>query len=121
MVTPHLGASTPESEENCAVMAAHEIDDYLKNGNITHSVNLPDCTLPRMEGCRVTVINRNVANMVGQMTAVLAAEGLNIENMLNKSRGAYAYTIFDLSDAPGEEAVEKLQAIEGVLRIRVLA
>ena len=121
IVTPHLGASTPESEENCAVMAAHEIDDYLKNGNITHSVNLPDCTLPRMEGCRVTVINRNVANMVGQMTAVLAAEGLNIENMLNKSRGAYAYTIFDLSAAPGEEAVEKLQAIEGVLRIRVLA
>ena len=120
IVMPHLGASTPESEENCAVMAAAEIHDYLQNGNITHSVNLPDCVMPRADGCRVTVINRNVANMVGQMTAVLAAEGLNIENMINKSRGAYAYTMFDLSAAPGEEALMKLRQIEGVLRIRVL-
>lgn len=120
IVMPHLGASTPESEENCAVMAAAEMHDYLQNGNITHSVNLPDCVMPRADGCRVTVINRNVANMVGQMTAVLAAEGLNIENMINKSRGAYAYTMFDLSAAPGEEALMKLRQIEGVLRIRVL-
>ena len=120
IVMPHLGASTPESEENCAVMAAAEIHDYLQNGNITHSVNLPDRVMPRADGCRVTVINRNVANMVGQMTAVLAAEGLNIENMINKSRGAYAYTMFDLSAAPGEEALMKLRQIEGVLRIRVL-
>ena len=120
IVMPHLGASTPESEENCAVMAAAEIHDYLQNGNITHSVNLPACSMPRAEGCRVTVINRNVANMVGQMTAVLAAEGLNIENMINKSRGAYAYTMFDLSAAPGEEALARLQQIDGVLRIRVL-
>ena len=120
IVMPHLGASTPESEENCAVMAAAEMHDYLQNGNITHSVNLPDCVMPRADGCRVTVINRNVANMVGQMTAVLAAEGLNIENMINKSRGAYAYTMFDRSAAPGEEALMKLRQIEGVLRIRVL-
>ena len=120
IVMPHLGASTPESEENCAVMAAAEIHDYLQNGNITPSVNLPACSMPRAEGCRVTVINRNVANMVGQMTAVLAAEGLNIENMINKS-GVPTHTPCSICRAaPGEEALARLQQIDGVLRIRVL-
>lgn len=119
-ITPHLGASTPESEENCADMAAKEINDYLTDGNIAHSVNLPDCQLPRSGACRIAVINRNVKNMVGQMTTVLAEENHNIEHMLNKSRGAYAYTIIDVSEALTPACIEKLRAIDGVLRLRVL-
>lgn len=119
-ITPHLGASTPESEENCADMAAKEISDYLTNGNISHSVNLPDCQLPRSGKCRIAVINRNVKNMVGQMTTVLGGENYNIEHMLNKSRGAYAYTLIDLSETVSDACAEKLKAIDGVLRLRIL-
>lgn len=119
-VTPHLGASTPESEENCADMAAKEISDYLTNGNIIHSVNLPDCQLPRSGSCRIAIVNRNVKNMVGQMTTVLGGENYNIEHMLNKSRGAYAYTLIDLSEPVSDECAAKLRAIDGVLRLRIL-
>ena len=120
IITPHLGASTPESEENCADMAAKEINDYLTDGNIIHSVNLPDCQLPRSGACRLAVINRNVKNMVGQMTTILGEENYNIEHMLNKSRGAYAYTLIDISENASEACIEKLRGIDGVLRLRVL-
>ncbi len=120
IATPHLGASTPESEENCARMAARQLADYLINGNIRNSVNLPDCELPRLSGARVAIINKNITNMVGQITAVLAADGHNIEHMLNKSRGDYAYTLIDLLRAPSEACAARLRGIDGVLRVRVL-
>ncbi len=119
-ITPHLGASTPESEENCADMAAKELDDYLKNGNIRHSVNLPDASLPRAGVQRLAIINRNTPNMVGQITSLLASDGINIEHMLNKGRGSYAYTLLDLSDEVKTSTVEAIREIDGVLRVRVL-
>ncbi len=119
IATPHLGASTPESEENCAQMAAKELADYLQNGNIRNSVNLPDCELARTSDHRLAIINKNITNMVGQITAVLAAQGHNIDHMLNKSRGAIAYTLIDLEQLPSEDCLAKLRAIEGVLRVRV--
>lgn len=118
---PHLGASTPESEENCATMAARQLRDYLLDGNIRNSVNLPDCVLPRGSACvRVAIINRNVKNMIGQMTAILAEDGYNINHLINKSRGDWAYTMFDLDKALSEASINKLLAIEGVQRVRVL-
>ncbi len=119
--TPHLGASTPESEDNCAQMAAQELDDYLTSGTIRNSVNLPDCELPQCEGARITIINRNITNMLGQISAAIAAAGYNIDHMLNKSRGDYAYTIIDLPGAPSDECVERIRAIDGVIRVRVIA
>ena len=120
VITPHLGASTYESEENCARMAAEEIKEYLENGNITHSVNLPDCKLPRSGKCRITVINRNITNMIGQITAVLADRHINIEHMFNKSRGAYAYTVIDVAEQIDGPCVEQIAGIDGVLKVRVL-
>ena len=120
IATPHLGASTPEAEENCARMAAKQLNDYLVNGNIVNSVNFPDCEIPRGEGYRICIINKNVANMIGQFTAVLAAEGQNIEHMMNRSRGAYAYNIIDVSEKPSEASVNKISAIDGVVKVRVL-
>ncbi len=119
-ITPHLGASTPESEENCADMAAQELDDYLKNGNIRHSVNLPDAFLPRQGVQRLAIINRNAPNMVGQITSLLAADGINIEHMLNKGRGSYAYTLLDLSQEVKPSTADAIRAIDGVLRLRIL-
>ncbi|MFV0497038.1 MAG: phosphoglycerate dehydrogenase [Candidatus Fimivivens sp.] len=121
IATPHLGASTPESEENCAQMAAQQLRSYLEDGNIINSVNLPHCELPRTGGYRLAVINRNVKNMVGQMTAVLADAGHNIEHMVNSSRGEWAYTLMDLASAPDAACLERLCAIEGVIRVRVLS
>lgn len=120
IATPHLGASTPESEENCAVMAAKELKDYLIDGNIRNSVNLPECILPRMGGYRLSIINKNVTNMVGQITSVLAAEGYNIGHMLNKSRGSYACTLIDLDEKPSDICVEKIKNIDGILRVRII-
>lgn len=117
---PHLGASTPESEENCAVMASRLVRDFLLYGNIKNSVNLPDCMLPREGGVRVTVINRNIKNMIGQISAVLAESGCNIDNLINKSRGDWAYTILDLDKAPSQAGIEKLEQIDGVVRVRVI-
>lgn len=121
IATPHLGASTPESEENCALMAAQQLRSYLEDGNIINSVNLPHCELPRTGGYRIAVINRNIKNMVGQMTAVLAEAGHNIEHMVNSSRGEWAYTLFDLASQPDVDCLEKLGAIKGVIKVRVLS
>ena len=118
---PHLGASTPESEDNCARMAAAELDEFLREGNIVNSVNYPDCELPRDSGIRVTIAHKNIPNRLSSFSAVFAASGINIQNMLNKSRKDYAYTIMDVCvDEVSADIVEKIVAIEGVLKVRVI-
>ncbi len=121
IMIPHLGASTEESEDNCARMAVQEIVDYLDNGNIHKSVNYPSCDMGICQtACRIAVFHLNVPNMIGQFTGALAAEGINISDMTNKSKGKYAYTLMDLEKVPGDDAVEKLRSIEGILRVRVI-
>ena len=121
ILTPHLGASTEESEDNCAKMAVEEIMDYLNNGNIKNSVNYPAIDMgPCDNKGRVEVFHKNQANMIAQFTAVFGAEKINISDMMNKSRGDYAVTMLDLEDAPTAQLVEKLSAAEGVLRVRVV-
>jgi D-3-phosphoglycerate dehydrogenase len=118
---PHLGASTGEAEENCAVMAADTLRDYLENGNIRHSVNFPDANLPRLAGTsRIAVANSNVPNMVGQMSTLLAEAGINISELLNKSRGEVAYTLIDVEGAVDRSLLGRIRAIDGVLSARVL-
>ncbi|NMA83365.1 MAG: phosphoglycerate dehydrogenase [Epulopiscium sp.] len=118
---PHLGASTPESEENCAVMAVTELKEYLENGNIRNSVNYPDCVMPRRGvPYRLAVNHQNIPNMVGQITSLLAKYHINIEDMLNRSKKDYAYTLIDISNEPTVEIVEKIQAIVGVSKVRIL-
>ncbi|MEL6300599.1 MAG: phosphoglycerate dehydrogenase [Pseudomonadota bacterium] len=117
---PHLGASTGEAEDNCAVMVADTLKDYLENGNIRHSVNFPDAKLPRVgESWRVTIANRNVPNMVGQISTIIAGNDRNILDLLNKSRGEVAYTIIDLDAPLAEDALGAMRDIDGVLRVRV--
>ena len=118
---PHLGASTPESEENCAVMAANEIKHFLERGSIKNSVNMPTCLLGEPVHHRISVIHDNLPNMVSQMTSVLAKEGLNIEEMVNKSRGQIAYTVFDLNEKISEQAMDEIKAIVGVVKVREIA
>ncbi len=117
---PHLGASTPESEDNCAVMAADELADYLLNGNIRNSVNLPACEMARSGAVRLCIIHRNVPNMLSSFLAELSAEGANIENMVNKSRGKYAYTMIDFAEDVPEMALEFVRGMPDVLRLRVI-
>lgn len=121
IVIPHLGASTEESEDNCAKMAVQEMMDYLENGNIKNSVNYPNCDMGVLKTpCRVAVLHRNIPNMIGQVTGILAAENINIEDMTNKSRDKYAYTLLDLGQKAEGEVVERLKNIRGVLRVRVM-
>lgn len=121
IVTPHLGASTAESEDNCAKMAVKEIMDYLENGNIRNSVNYPACDMGvKKSAARVAVLHLNIPNMIGQITGVLAGAGINISDMTNKSRDKYAYTLMDLESVPDDILVQKLNAIQGVRRVRVL-
>ena len=117
---PHLGGSTPEAEVNCARIAAKELDNFLRYGNIKNSVNFPDCDIYFDGGCRLCIVNKNITNMIGQITAVLAAKGLNIEHMLNRSRGNWAYTIIDVNRIPDEEDVRAIEAIDGIVRVRVI-
>ena len=117
---PHLGASTPESEENCAVMAANEIRDYLENGNITHSVNMPDIQMAQEAKYRLCIINKNIPNMVGEMTTKLANVGINIENMANKAKKDYAYTILETNDEISAELLDKLAAQDGIKSVRLI-
>ena len=118
---PHLGASTTEAEENCAIMVAEQVRDFLENGNIRNSVNYPDTVLPRVPNTtRLGVANRNVPNMVGQISTALAAHGINIADLLNKSRGEYAYTLIDADGALGEGLLAEIRAIGGVLSARIL-
>ena len=121
IVIPHLGASTEESEDNCAKMAVQEIMDYLENGNIRNSVNYPVCDMGvKKTACRLAVLHLNIPNMIGQITGVLAAGKINISDMTNKSRDKFAYTLMDLEHTPDDIMVQKLNAIEGVLRVRLI-
>jgi D-3-phosphoglycerate dehydrogenase len=120
IVLPHLGASTAEAEENCAVMVAERVKDYLENGNIHHSVNFPDVAMPRNGGVRLGIANENVPNMVGQISGALAEANLNIIDLLNKSRGDYAYTLIDINAEVPEATLNRIRSIQGVLTARVI-
>jgi D-3-phosphoglycerate dehydrogenase len=118
---PHLGASTAESEENCAVMAVEQVKDYLENGNIKNSVNFPMAVLPRVKGeNRIIVANKNVPNMIGEITSILAENNINIHDMLNKSRNDLAYNIIDVDGDVSDTVIGKLQGIEGVITVRII-
>ena len=117
---PHLGASTPESEEKCALMAARELYDYLQNGNISHSVNLPSVSLERMGVSRLCVIHRNVPRMITSFLDLIGAQNINVEHMINKPRGEYAYTIIDAGAPISADIAKKISAMEEVLRVRVI-
>ncbi len=118
---PHLGASTEESEQNCAVMAVDQVRDYLENGNIINSVNFPEAEMERHGGPRLIIANKNIPNMVSQISSLLASQGLNIANMLNKNKADIAYNIIDLDGAlPLNGLVDKLKSIEGIIMVRVL-
>ncbi len=117
---PHLGASTPESEDNCAIMAAKELADYLENGNITNSVNLPNCAMERETDVRVTIIHKNVPNMLNGFSNVLSAKGINIAHMMNKSKKDYAYTIMDIDADITDEQVAAIENLADVLKVRVI-
>lgn len=117
---PHLGASTPESEDNCADMAAKQLIDYIENGNITNSVNMPAISMPRSGNHRVCVIHKNIPNMLTAITGIVAENNVNIENMLNKSRGDYAYTMIDVNVENAAEIDTRISAIEGVVKVRII-
>jgi len=117
---PHLGASTDEAEENCAVMVVEQLADYLENGNILNAVNFPNVAMARESAFRIAIANANVPNMVGQISSVLAGAGINIHNMLNKSRGDMAYTLVDIDSAATDAVLQQLSAIAGVLAVRNL-
>lgn len=121
IVIPHLGASTAESEDNCAVMAVNELIDFVENGNISHSVNYPDCSMGVCTaGGRIAIAHKNIKNTISQYATILGDAGMNISDMTNKSRGEYAYSLIDLDTAATEDIVEKLYSIEGVLKVRIV-
>ncbi|MDE7137929.1 MAG: hypothetical protein K2O29_05665, partial [Ruminococcus sp.] len=119
IVLPHLGASTPESEDNCAVMAANELIDYIENGNIRNSVNLPNASM-NATGTKVCVIHKNVPSLISSITKAVGDEGLNIENMVNASKKDFAYTIMDVIGDVTDAVVNDIKAIEGIIRVRVI-
>ena len=119
IVTPHLGASTAESEDNCAIMAVREIRDYMENGNIVHSVNFPDCSMGACTTAgRIGILHRNVSGMISQYSTTLGDAGMNIAGMTNKSKGDYAYVLIDVDSPVTDEVIQKLENIEGVLKVR---
>ena len=121
IVTPHIGASTEESEDNCAVMAVKEIRDFLENGNITHSVNYPDCNMGECKSAgRLSLLHRNVKGMISSYTSILGDANINISDMTNKSRGDYACTLLDVDAPVTKEVEEKLQTLDGVLKVRIV-
>ena len=118
---PHLGASTSESEVNCAIMAAEQVRNFFENGNIRNSVNFPAAEMERNNGARLLVTNKNIPNIISQITTILAQAGINIDNMLNKNKGEIAYNIIDINDASiSEEIIAKIKSIEGVFMVRAL-
>ena len=121
IVIPHLGASTEESEDNCAVMAAKEVRDYLENGNIKNSVNYPNCDMGICQaGGRIAILHKNIKGMIGKYAAILGEEEINIADLTNKSRGEYAYSLIDLESAASKSALDKIKAVEGVIAVRVI-
>ena len=120
ILMPHIGASTDEAEENCAVMAANQLQDYLENGNIVNAVNFPHAVLERTTGYRLSVSNKNVTNMLGSITSILAEHNINVIDLLNKSRGEIAYNLIDIDQSPSEAMLEQLSKIDGVISVRSL-
>ncbi len=120
MALPHLGASTEEAEANCAVMVVDQVREYLENGTIANAVNFPNVDMPRESPYRVAIANANVPNMLGQISTAMAHAGLNIHNMVNKSRGEMAYTLVDVDSPVPDAAVDAVAAIEGVLSVRAI-
>ena len=120
IVFPHLGASTPEAEDNCAIMAAQQLMDYLESAVVRNSVNLPRCRLERRAPFRLSAMNRNIPNMVGQITTIMAEEKINIMDLINHHRGEYAYNIIDTEQQIPEKALEKIRNVEGIIRVRVI-
>ena len=121
IVTPHLGASTAESEDNCAIMAVREIRDYLENGNIVHSVNYPDCSMGACtKAGRIAILHKNVKGMISQYTTILGDADVNVADMTNKAKGDYAYSLIDVDTPVTDDVVEKLKAIDGVLKVRII-
>ena len=118
---PHLGASTKEAEDNCAIMVADQIRDYLENGNIRNSVNFPKVYMKRNGGQRIAVVNENIPNMLGQISTALADSGLNILDMINKSQAGLAYSLVDVAGAVGDDCVKRIKSIPGVLAVQVFA
>ncbi len=117
---PHLGASTPESENNCVDMIAHQIKNYLECGEIVHSVNYPDCPMGPVHGNRLTVLHANIANMIGQVTSEVAQEGINISSMINRSRGEWAYTVLDLDEPLSEQGLSRISSLQGIYKVRLI-
>ena len=117
---PHLGASTEESEDNCAVMAAQELSDYMINGNIKNSVNFPAISMPRSTDCRLCILHKNIPSMLAKFTTLCSEQGINIENMTNKSRGDVAFTMIDVNGKPADASIEMLKSLEAVMRVRVI-
>ena len=118
---PHLGASTEESEDNCAIMAVKQLKDYMETGTIKNSVNYPNCDAGALpSGKRITINHKNIPNMLTQFTGVLSSENINISNLINKSKGEYAYTVIDIEEALSDKIEEKINAIKGVLKVRVI-
>jgi len=117
---PHLGASTAEAEENCAVMVVNQVREYLEHGNLSNTVNFPNVNMPRESAFRLAIANSNVPNMLGQISTTLAEAGINIHNMMNKSRGEMAYTLVDTDSTPPDNVIAEMAAIPGVLMVRNL-
>lgn len=120
VILPHLGASTRQAEDNCALMIAEQVRDFIENGNIRNSVNFPEVVMPMSNGTRIAIANANVPNMVGQISTTMAQAGLNINDLLNKSRDQIAYTLVDVDESVPPEVIEKLRGIEGVLNVRLI-
>ena len=120
IILPHIGASTRQAEENCSIMAAEQLKDFLENGNITNSVNFPNLIEPRKSKFRITLSNNNIAGMIGQITTILAENNLNILNMINKSKGEIAYNVIDTDSEPSNAVEEGLKKLEGVINVRVI-
>ena len=121
IVMPHLGASTPEAEDNCAAMAARELVDYIENGNVTHSVNFPDVSAPRAAAARLCIMHENAEGVINAITSVISGEGINIANLLDKSKKDKAYMILDLDSKPSDTAVKAIEGLKGIIRVRLLA
>ncbi len=117
---PHLGASTPEAEDNCAVMVAKQMTDYLENGNITNSVNFPSCVVPRLGITRITIFHKNVKNVLSAITTIISSNGHNISNMVSQSKGNYAYLVLDIDEKCNENTIDKISKLDTVLRVRVI-
>ncbi|MBO5046691.1 MAG: phosphoglycerate dehydrogenase [Clostridia bacterium] len=120
LCVPHLGASTPEAEDNCAYMAAKQLTDYLENGNITNSVNYPAVSMPRTSASRVCIHHKNVKEMLSKILAIVSSQGINVAHMQDQSKGEYAYLILDLDEKPSDACIELLKTLDGVVRVRVL-